>query len=255
VKQAVLSALALVLACCNANDVLLYGPAAAGAGDVNGDGAVGNMGSTATGGSNATGGSGGTHATGGTDATGGTSAAGSNAGGTGDVAGGGGTTALTSCSSDADCESAAWYCSRLSCDDAAGVCLPVPIECDAVFDPVCGCDNITYFNTCVLESYGESARHPRDCSDMNVHAPCMNDDECGDGRTCVHLFPRPDEMNCSYHFGTCWGIPSDCDGSDMDPRKWVPCGPPAMGNPGCVSTCVALQSRGAYVPAPPNACP
>jgi len=266
VKGRWLAALPLVLVCCNANDVVLYGPAAAGAGDVNGDGAVGNTGASAVGGTDATGGTGGmlaaggtggVSATGGTDATGGTTAAGGTDGsGLGGVSGGAGTTTLGSCASDEDCGSAAWYCSRLNCEDAAGVCLPFPIECDTGFDPVCGCDNITYFNTCVLQSYGESMQHPHECSDMNVHPPCMSDDECGDGRKCAHLFPRPGDMNCSYRVGTCWGIPDDCSGSDVDTRRWVPCGPPAMGNnPECVSTCVALQSRGAYVPAPPGACP
>jgi len=279
VKRAALAAVSLLLACCNANDVVLYGAAAAGAANETGDGTGGTTsmpetggtdasgGSGATGGTDATGGadasggtdtSGGTSATGGTDASGGMSATGgmSAAGGSGNVLGSAGTDALTPCLSNDDCYPTD-YCSKTSCADTEGVCVPAPVFCDVKPATVCGCDNVTYWNSCVRAGYGVAADRPGDCGPMGARPPCMSDEDCGaPGLTCAHLL-RSGSMTCTNPGGTCWGIPPDCEGNDMDPRRWVPCdyvgGP--LTDAECFSTCDAIYSGGVYVPAPRGACP
>ncbi len=262
-KRAALAAVALGLACCNANDVVLYGPAAAGAGDTTGDGAVGGTSASETGGSGAygaSGTSGDTSALGGMSTTGG--AAGMTAtggtdtsGGGGAMAGSGGAEPFTLCHTNDDCSST-YYCSKATCGDDTGVCLPVPLFCDAKPAPVCGCDDVTYWNSCVRAEYGVSADRPDECGPQGALPPCMSDDDCGaPGLLCAHLLSRPGDMNCSDPRGTCWGIPLDCDPSDMDPHRWLPCDAGGMGSPmgnppACVSTCEAIQSGGAYVSPP-----
>lgn len=275
-KLALLTLTSLALACCNASDVVLYGAAAtAGAGDVLGAAAAGNTGAGGSSG-DATGGSGkpgagaggtdqsgggsnlgGTPATGGSLDLGGTSAGGTDAASGGDdMTGSAGTEATKPCTTNGDCPEGGWYCAKATCTDAQGVCLPTPALCNGVAQPVCGCDHVTYLNTCVRQSFGVSAETPHECSDQNT-PPCVEDAECGTDRQCAHLLPRPVDM-CGP-VGTCWGLPPDCEGDETDGegdgdmtrvRHWSPCGQALA--PTCITTCQAILSGGVYVPSPPG---
>lgn len=92
--------------------------------------------------------------------------------------------ARTSVASEGECESDLRTCGGIAglaceegefCDyaspdmnctivaDAAGVCRVRPEACDAVFDPVCGCDGDTYSNACVANSAGVSVASEGEC--------------------------------------------------------------------------------------------
>lgn len=47
--------------------------------------------------------------------------------------------------------------------DAPGVCRPRPEACITLFDPVCGCDGVTYSNACAAASAGASVQHDGPC--------------------------------------------------------------------------------------------
>ena len=47
--------------------------------------------------------------------------------------------------------------------DRAGVCTPIPNACPEVYDPVCGCDGVTYGNACEAERAAVSVKHPGVC--------------------------------------------------------------------------------------------
>lgn len=47
--------------------------------------------------------------------------------------------------------------------DAMGICTVVPDACTAVYDPVCGCDDVTYSNTCMAGVAGVSVSKKGAC--------------------------------------------------------------------------------------------
>lgn len=217
---------------CNAGDVVLYAPADAG---VDSGGSAGSSGAAGAG----------------TDAGG---SAGNDAGPTGGSAGsstsaaGAPSDGTTPCVTTADCP-ATWFCSKNNCGDMAGSCAPRPLICDVNLMPVCGCDHITYWNTCLREDYGVSAEEPGECGASATS--CMTNVDCGTpGVSCAHLLPPM--VNCSNAglSGTCWATPNDC-ATGVDIRHWLPCPAPTPGSPTtCVSTCDAIQSGQTHIQAP-----
>ena len=48
--------------------------------------------------------------------------------------------------------------------DLAGTCVPRPQACIEIYDPVCGCDRVTYGNDCLRLSAGATLAHAGACN-------------------------------------------------------------------------------------------
>jgi Kazal-type serine protease inhibitor domain len=96
--------------------------------------------------------------------------------------------------------------------DATGTCTKIPKNsaCDAVYDPVCGCDGMTYSNDCAATLAGASIDHTGACASAGL---------CGGGRGSMcasgYFCNYPANMACDST-GSCTKIPDGCT-TQVDP--------------------------------------
>ena len=212
-------------------------------------GATGNGGSTGSGGMTGAGGKGGSANAGGASGAGGSNGGGAGSNGTPDsgAAGAGGTVVIpdagpTGCTSDANCPDTS-YCKKATCAAERGTCTPKPTKCedDAAETPVCGCNGVTYFSSCLAEMNGENLSTHAICSDAvgvrcsNVNPACVN----YPNGYCAYLLAAP--ANCPtgvslLPVGRCWVLPDSCP---TYTNRFTSCN----GGSKCSGTCDAVHAE------------
>lgn len=95
--------------------------------------------------------------------------------------------------------------------DETGSCEPIPMACDLNFDPVCGCDDITYGNACAAALAGVSVVHAGACDAQSCGG--LGGEPCDGGEYC-----RNPDGTCGVadQGGTCEPIPQGCP-DNVDP--------------------------------------
>lgn len=231
----------------------------AGEGGVSGNaGRGGSAGIAGFGGSSGSAGSGGNAGAGGNVSAGGNAGAGGNvtSGGSSGTAGSGGMGGAGGavCFDNGACGTTE-YCSKPTCTAAAGHCSPRPTTCTGTKqETVCGCDGITYHDSCLLHSNGQngSPSSTGACAKSDSGTlTCSSDDEA----SCVAkggLCGFKAALDCSIiptvKTGVCWILPTTCPGVD-DPNAHS-C---SSANPqSCASECTVIKSRELYTL--PNTC-
>lgn len=65
--------------------------------------------------------------------------------------------------------------------DQQGTCQPIPDVCNDIYDPVCGCDNMTYSNGCDANAAGISVATEGECPKT-----CIGNTDCDNGDLCIN---------------------------------------------------------------------
>jgi hypothetical protein len=125
------------------------------------------------------------------------------------------------------------YCDAKDCK-SAGTCKPRPVLSDLVFDEVCGCDGITYWNREHAASLGQGSVSgfcggPTDGPGGKA-VLCDASKPCPGGGHCTSLFCGPD------HEQSCWLVPEGAKCGPATLRGWATCDGAAT----CLSECEAL---------------
>ncbi len=147
----------------------------------------------------------------------------------------------TKCVGATDCNEG-YHCEKLDCHAVEGECQPAPKFCGNEERVECGCDGVSYFNSCFRRAAGVAELHDGECTSES--RPCDADNPCPSGATCAVLLGFGDVGMCSGHeHGTCWVVPSTCP-DPRTPDYWTACDPDAGIT--CASTCKAIATGKTY---------
>ena len=114
-----------------------------------------------------------------------------------------------SCRSTSEC-AAGTFCNfpiSAACGDSGpiGTCEPIVAVCTQDFTPVCGCDGMTYPNTCTANAAGVSVATVGECGGVECD---ISDTTCGAGQFCS--FALDERCGLDDDSGTCQPRPMAC---------------------------------------------
>jgi len=143
------------------------------------------------------------------------------------------------CASNDDCP-AGTYCEKEACDSPSGTCQLYPAECPNEEQPVCGCDNVTYFDHCLRQASRVAAETMGPCPGFTCGGPSST--PCSGIAVCAQLLGIGPEQCSPMPEGHCWVLPAQCPPPSQGMNLWDSC---QLG-PHCLDTCDALRAGGSY---------
>ena len=119
----------------------------------------------------------------------------------------------SSCDKGFFCKIPDGMCQLSSDPTLNGFCMELTEYCPEIYDPICGCNNVTYSNECKAASFGVSVLHTKECLSYDPSPKCIVIDgqsDCDEG-----FFCKVNEGSCLVSpnhvlFGYCKQINPDC---------------------------------------------
>jgi hypothetical protein len=130
-------------------------------------------------------------------------------------------------------------CTVTGCADT-GVCSARPAQ-ENHYRPVCGCDDVTYWNETIANAAGVSKKSDAQCTGGKNCRWGGPENHCTDKERCVHEFISFPGALCppgAYRIGGCWGLPDVCPVADT---SVVTCG-----GLQCSTRCASMKDNGTF---------
>lgn len=89
---------------------------------------------------------------------------------------------------------------------SVGMCIERPEACIDIWDPVCGCDDLTYGNSCEAAAVGINVAYAGECTAEDA---CLGNDECSDPARPNGLYCAKEPEDC-LAWGVCELMPEAC---------------------------------------------
>lgn len=192
------------------------------------------------GGAGAVGGSAGAAASGGSAGSGGAGGRGGAAG-----SGSGGAGGQPACSWGGPACPSGEYCNAPGC--GAGTCTAIPAETSSK-NPVCGCDDVTYWNSAVAAHASMSTKSSGACAAPAKMCGGIAGLACPTGALCNYQLNGSALCAVSDRAGTCWFLPAACpSGPGFGPNTR------ACSENSCTADCALIKAGKAYYM--DNTCP
>lgn len=115
-------------------------------------------------------------------------------------------------------------------------------------DPVCGCDDVTYWNSTVAANAGVPAKAAGRCADTAKTCGGVGAQQCPKGSTCGYEFDSGGQCGILDPKGKCWGTPAKCPVSAIGPTTRE-CG----GGAKCEGACELIKAEKMFFK--DNTCP
>lgn len=131
------------------------------------------------------------------------------------------------------------YCDAPTCQQ--GTCTPTGGVETSDRTPVCGCDDVTYWNASVAQKQGQSIAKTGACAPGKTCGGLANL-KCPGAATCAYQLTDLGQCNAADFGGNCWATPAVCPPVALGSKSH------ACGAATCADECTLIKKSTSYYP-------